>query len=310
MSSSSSSPAPSESSSFQKKLIPGIIAAVSSLTATAMIQPFDTLKSRMQVSNEAARPTGFVLTSKEMMASGGVGAFYSGLSSALLRQAFYGTIRVGLYRYLFQQEADRNNGSVAYLKKVMFSVCSGAVGSFFGSPFDIVLVRMQVDGSLPKQFQRNYTGVVDGLVRILREEGPLAYWKGYSINWVRSATLSSVMLSTNDEVKERVNSFRGIKKSDVLSNMIAAGISGIACSFCSLPLDNIKMKFQKMTPGPDGKMPYTGIPNIITKTLKNEGLRGFWTGYSAFYLRVGPHAMVMLILNDVLHRKYDPNYKM
>lgn len=37
-----------------------------------------------------------------------------------------------------------------------------------------------------------------------------------------------------------------------------ATAAGLVASACSLPFDFVKTRLQKMTPGPDGKMPYSG----------------------------------------------------
>lgn len=293
---------------LQEKVLPLAIACTSSCTATATIQPFDTIKVRMQTRGEKGETKrGLAGMIRDMYRKEGISSFYSGLNAAMGRQFLYGTIRVGVYRYLYSRESQLHQ-YVPFYKKMMFSITSGLIGSFFGSPFDLVLVRSQADITNPPELRRNYSGVINGLGRITREEGFTTLWKGYSINCVRSATLSSVMLSTNDEIKERINALRKIDKSDMPTNLVAALISGAACSFCSLPFDNVKVKFQKMTPDSSGNMPYKSIPDIFAKTFQREGIRGFWTGYSAFYMRTAPHSMIMLILTDRLHKMFDPNY--
>lgn len=293
-----------------KILLPFGIASVSSCTATGIVQPFDTIKSRMQLQNEVSR--GSSLNTSQMikkMSAEGMGAFYAGVGAALLRQLFYGTTRVGMYRYLYDKEKEKN-GYVPFYKKMLSAMFSGAVGCFFGSPFDISLVRMQIDQGLPLDQRRNYKGVFDAISRIIGEEGFTKLWKSYSINSVRSATLSSVMLSTNDEIKEWILKYRNKKQSDMPTNLLSSALAGLFCSLASLPLDNVKMKHQKMKPLPDGSLPYKSIPDIFAKTFQREGLRGFWVGYPAFYVRVGPHAMIMLMLTDLLHKRFDPKYQL
>lgn len=302
---------------WSEKLLPFVFASISSCTATTVIQPIDTIKVRLQIAGEAKgfggdqkAPKGIFATAKTMLANEGIGAFYNGLGSALLRQFTYGTIRIGVYRYLSDMESKKSDSkSLSFGKKLQFSLFSGAIGSFFGNPFDVVLVRFQSDSTLPAAQRRNYTGILNAFSRMLSEEGILSFWKGYLISMLRAASMTSMMLSTNDEVKERVNDFRGIKKADTLTNLLAAAISGVACSFCSLPFDNVKTKLQKMKAGPDGKFPYDGIVDCFSKTYRREGITGFWAGYSAFYLRVAPHAMILLLLDDFLHRNFNPSHK-
>lgn len=47
----------------------------------------------------------------------------------------------------------------------------------------------------------------DALFRIVNEEGILALWKGCSPTIMRALTMNLGMLSTFDEVKERINAY-------------------------------------------------------------------------------------------------------
>jgi solute carrier family 25 oxoglutarate transporter 11 len=42
-------------------------------------------------------------------------------------------------------------------------------------------------------------------------------------------------------------------------------IAGFFSAFCSLPADYVKTQMQRMRPGPDGKMPYTGSIDCTMK---------------------------------------------
>jgi len=44
-------------------------------------------------------------------------------------------------------------------------------------------------------------------------------------------------------------------------------ISAVATAVISLPFDNVKTKIQKMKAGPDGKMPYKGVPDCFAKSI-------------------------------------------
>lgn len=301
-------------SPLQEALIPFVFGSISSCAATGVIQPMDTLKVRLQIASESkgmnkgGATTSPFATAANMVKQEGIGAFYHGLGSALLRQVTYGTIRIGLYRYLSDQDA-KKGVQIGLAKRFTYSMYSGAVGSFFGNPFDVVLVRFQSDHTLPAEQRRNYKGIADAFRRMLSEEGLTSFWKGYTISLLRACAMTSAMLTTNDEVKKAVNSFRGVTKADRMTNLMAAAISGVACSFCSLPFDNIKTKIQKQKMLPDGTFTYSSVFDCFRKTYKREGITGFWTGYTTFYFRVAPHAMVLLMVEDLLHRTFNPTYK-
>lgn len=76
-------------------------------------------------------------------------------------------------------------------QKILLSMLAGAGGAMVGSPADVVLVfyffiyifinfyqvRMQADGKLPLQQRRNYKNAIDGLIKIIKDEGILKLWR-------------------------------------------------------------------------------------------------------------------------------------
>lgn len=71
------------------------------------------------------------------------------------------------------------------------------------------------------------------------------------------------MLSTYNEIKERVNKAHNTKEDTLSTQAIASAIAGIVCSLLSLPFDNAKTKLMGMKIGPDGKAPYKNIFDCI-----------------------------------------------
>lgn len=60
-----------------------------------------------------------------------------------------------------------------------------------------------------------------------------------------------------------------------------------------------------MKPTAAGEMPYTGVIDCASKILKNEGFFAFWKGFSAFYGRCAPHAMIILLTREQVMKAYD-----
>lgn len=83
--------------------------------------------------------------------------------------------------------------------------------------------------------------------------------------------------------------------------LTASAISGVSVSIISLPFDNVKTKFMKMKKGPDGNFPYAGFFDCFAKSIKNEGVTGLWAGLGTFYMRIAPHAMITVLLQDFFH---------
>jgi solute carrier family 25 oxoglutarate transporter 11 len=83
--------------------------------------------------------------------------------------------------------------------------------------------------------------------------------------------------------------------------LTASAISGISVAIISLPFDNIKTKLMRMRKNPDGVFPYNGFFDCFSKSIKNEGFIGLWTGLGTFYMRIAPHAMITVLLQDYFH---------
>ena len=66
-----------------------------------------------------------------------------------------------------------NGEAITFPMRLMMSGVSGAIGAIVGAPADMVNVRMQNDIKLPKdsELRRNYKHAIDGLWRVIREEG-------------------------------------------------------------------------------------------------------------------------------------------
>lgn len=156
------------------------IGGLSGMIATSCIQPIDMIKVRIQLRGEAksGNLSPFSVAKEIYTKEGGVTAFYKGIDSALLRQAVYATLRLGIYYNLSDYIKDNmNNGqNLSAFQKAYASLFAGAFGSFIGNPCDLALVRMQADSTLPPAERRNYKNVFDAFRRIVSEEGVTACW--------------------------------------------------------------------------------------------------------------------------------------
>jgi solute carrier family 25 oxoglutarate transporter 11 len=287
-----------------------IFGGLSGMIATSIIQPIDTIKVRIQLVSEAA----LVGVSKSpfksaytIFATDGVKGFYNGLDSALFRQATYTTTRLGLYKYLFSKRK-KEKGEVLTREKILISLFSGFVGSMVGNPSDLVLVRFQSDSYLPAEQKRNYKNVFNAFARIVKEEGWMTLWRGSSPTVGRAMAMNMGMMTTYDEVKERINKYtqsRDLMSTQIISSLMA----GFVCASLSLPFDNAKTKLQKMTRDKGGHLPYKGLADVFIKSVAREGVRGLWVGFLTYYFRVGNHAMIVLLTQDYLQSNFNPHNK-
>lgn len=303
-----------EESSFFTKIRPFLFAGISTMTSTLFVQPTDCLKVRIQIIGEQAGMMGIkpeknpFKVAKMMWRTEGHRAFYRGLDAGLFRQASYGTLRFGIYRYLFESEKRWRiekgmDSKVPLLHKLGLSLFSGFMASIVGSPIDIALVRFQSDRTLPKEQRRNYRNVFQAIYSIAKHEGLPTLWRGFSGFTLRVMGITGAQFTTFEGSKDLIVKLRNLEEPDIWARLVSVMITGVFVVVAGLPFDNIKMKLQKMAP--DGKkMPYKGFVDCLVKTVKREGVLGPWIGFSSFYVHAAPHTFISLLVMDYLHKYF------
>lgn len=86
---------------------------------------------------------------------------------------------------------------------ILCGFMAGFTATCFGSPFDVVKTRM-MSKTVP------YTGVVDCVTKTLKNEGPLAFYNGFTANFMRIGTWNIVMFVTLEQIKKAI--FPPVKK--------------------------------------------------------------------------------------------------
>ncbi|CAF1569909.1 unnamed protein product, partial [Didymodactylos carnosus] len=164
--------------SVAEKLTPNYIkflfGGLAGMSATLFVQPLDLLKNRMQMSGEGGKAKEHKTSFHALRAiwkTEGFRGMYTGLSAGLFRQATYTTARLGIYQSLFEHFRREDGRPPKFLTNLLLGIVSGGLGSFMGTPAEVALVRMTLDGRLPMQERRNYTNVFNALIRIAKEEG-------------------------------------------------------------------------------------------------------------------------------------------
>lgn len=195
-----------------------------------------------------------------------------------MRQAVYGTARLGLHREFSDSlKRSQGGGDLSALASAGSAMAAGAIASVIGTPFDVSLVRMQADGMKPAAERRGYKNVFDAIARISREEGVTKLWRGFEPTAFRAIAMNVGMMASYDQAKQAIRKVNG---DNVATNLSASAISGFTASFTSLPFDMMKTRLQNMKPDPaTGQMPYKNVLDCGMKIAQQEGVLTFWRGF-------------------------------
>lgn len=275
---------------------------LSGCIATLVIQPIDMVKVRIQLASESGKAVNPIQVTKEVYNSNGLKGFYKGLDSAMVRQLFYATTRLGIF-YSLMDFFKKQSANISVLKRCFASMFGGGLAAIVATPADLILVRMQSDGVLPPDQRRNYKNFFDAFVRVVKEEGVGNLFRGMGPSVARAVIINFSLLVPFEEFKDRLKKVIPDVKTRTMTSSLLASFVG---SLISLPSDNIKTKLQKMKQDPvTGKYPYDGIIDAIMKTTKKEGPTRLWVGFWTYYARIGPHVNITLLLNDYFRAKFN-----
>lgn len=169
---------------------------------------------------------------------------------------------------------------------------------------EVAVVRMSNDSTLPKEERRNYKGVVDTATRIIKEEGITAFWRGSNPFVARAMMVGVFQVATLDQFKEIYVNALGQTKNSIPNVFASAMTSGLIYSLATMPLEASKNRMASQKRGPDGKLPYKGIVQTLTKVSKEEGFLALYNGFFPYYIRCGGHTVSMFIFVQLLRDMY------
>ncbi|XP_050591540.1 mitochondrial 2-oxoglutarate/malate carrier protein-like [Bombus affinis] len=271
------------------------------MAATCVVQPLDLIKNRMQLSGTK---TSTINVISSILKNEGALALYAGLSAGLLRQASYTTTRLGTYEWLSQLISKDSQPN--FIMKVLIGCTAGCVGAFVGTPAEVALIRMTADGRLPIAERRNYKNAFNALVRIVKEEGFLALWRGTIPTMGRAMVVNAAQLASYSQSKEMLLN-TGYFENNITLHFVSSMISGLVTTAASMPVDIAKTRIQNMKIV-DGKPEFKGAVDVIIQVCRNEGIFSLWKGFFPYYARLGPHTVLTFVFVEQMrdfYRTYD-----
>ncbi|XP_042360574.1 mitochondrial dicarboxylate carrier isoform X2 [Plectropomus leopardus] len=225
-------------------------------------------------------------------------SLYSGLSASLCRQMTYSLSRFAIYETVRDEINRKKKGVIPFYQKILLGAFGGFAGGFIGTPADLVNVRMQNDVKLPVKLRRNYAHVLDGLLRVWREEGIRKLFSGASLASSRGALVSVGQLSCYDQSKQLVLA-TGYLTDNILTHFLASVFAGGCATILCQPIDVIKTRLM------NSKLEYTGVLHCLTETAR-LGPKAFYKGLLPAAIRLVPHTVFTFIILEQLRQHFEP----
>ncbi|KAI0776580.1 oxaloacetate carrier [Trametes elegans] len=243
----------------------------------------------------------------------GIRGVQRGLGPAYFYQVLLNGSRLGLYEPS-RRQFNRILGHQPLQQTTATSMTAGSfsaiVGSFLGNPLFLVKTRMQAYSPvLPVGAQRHYRHAWDALSTIIREEGVKGLLRGADAAILRGAIGGSVQIPSYIWTKNQLVSHGMASLDSPWTYLMSSSVSGVVLCLAMQPADTTltRMYNQPTVSGPNGRIVGTLYRNpldCLWKTLKAEGIFGWYKGSTAHFLRIAPHTIITLTANDLIVRLY------
>merc|ERR1719402_902593 len=128
-----------------------------------------------------------------------------------------------------------------------------------------------------------YKGMVDCFVRIPKEQGFMAFWRGNLANVIRYFPTQALNFAFKDKYKAMF--LAGVDKKKTpgrffVGNLASGGAAG-ATSLCFVyPLDFARTRLAADVGKAGAEREFSGLGNCLTKIYKSDGFKGLYQGFN------------------------------
>jgi len=276
--------------------------------STAVLQPLDVLKTRLQVQDETeprrVRYAGALRGARRILAEEGARGLYAGAGAAVCGSAaswgaylaWYDGAKARYARALGVGDGRRGE-TLPVGVNLLAATEAGCATTLATNPIWVVKTRLQLQkggaAALPGVDPGDrYAGFVDALVKIAKKEGFAGLYKGLFPS-ILLVSHGSIQLAAYERVKELT---RGADDTREMSPT-EAGFAGIASKFIAAlstyPLQVVRARIQQRMDTRAADAPaYSRFSQTLAQTISREGILGLYKGFAPNMVRVLPSSAI------------------
>lgn len=165
---------------------------------------------------------------------------------------------------------------------------SAAISKTAVAPIERVKLLLQTqDANAKITGEKKYKGIGDCLVRVPKEEGVSAFWRGNLANVIRYFPTQALNFAFKDTYKKIFCPFN--PKTDFwkffLGNLASGGAAGATSLTVVYPLDFARTRLAADV-GKGSERQFTGLVDCLTKIHKSDGAKGLYQGFGVSVLGI------------------------
>jgi hypothetical protein len=182
-------------------------------------------------------------------------------------------------------------GEGSFFKMFAAGCLSGAIGSLFGNPFDVLKTKIQAS--------KGKVSSVELAKQLYKEQGMSGFARGLQASVMRAAVLTGTKMACYDQIKSEIVTHLGWSRKELKTQFMAAVGSGFFMTCTVTPFDMLRTTLMNQ---PTDKKVYSGMLDCATKVVKSQGPMGLYKGFFPIWARFAPAATLQLIVfEEMLH---------
>ncbi|MCO5589441.1 hypothetical protein L7F22_043408 [Adiantum nelumboides] len=302
-----------------KSLIAGGVAGGVSRSAVA---PLERLKILLQVQNPLKpKYNGTVQGLKYIWSSEGLAGFFKGNGTNCARIIPNSAVKFYSYEqasngilWFYRRQSGQEDAELTPLLRLGAGACAGIIAMSATYPMDMVRGRLTVQ---TEDSPMRYRGMFHAASTIMKEEGPLAVYKGWlpsvigvipyvGLNFAVYESLKDWLVKRNIATKPEENA-----ELSVLTKLGCGAAAGTVGQTVAYPLDVVRRRMQMVgwkdassviTADGQLKAPvqYNGMIDAFRKTVRNEGFGALYKGLIPNSVKVVPSIALAFVTYEVM----------
>lgn len=176
-------------------------------------------------------------------------------------------------------------------KNFFYDLATGGVAASVAKTINAPLERVKL---INQTGAKGYNGLIDTLVKLPREEGALAYWRGNGANVIRYFPTQALNFAFKDSIKEMLMP-GGPKNYSYWSQfgrgLAAGGAAGALSLVFVYPLDLARTRMSTDM-GKGAERQYNGLADTCKKVYAEGGVRALYKGFNISVAGIIPYRAV------------------
>jgi solute carrier family 25 (adenine nucleotide translocator) protein 4/5/6/31 len=166
---------------------------------------------------------------------------------------------------------------------------SAAISKTAVAPIERIKLLLQTqDANAKITSDKKYKGIVDCLVRVPKEEGVSAFWRGNLANVIRYFPTQALNFAFKDTYKKIFCPFN--PKTDFwkffFGNLASGGAAGATSLMVVYPLDFARTRLAADVGKGAADRQFTGLVDCLSKIHKSDGMKGLYQGFGVSVLGI------------------------